>query len=148
MILRGFEPQPEKSPCLAHGRSTPDESEQVHGLKGACSDDALWLIPAIMEYIRETGETAFLDQVIGYADGGEERSEHMKRILDFPQNRVGAHGVSRGFRADWNDCLNLGGGESALVSFLHVWALEHFLEAAKVKISRKIWRNMKLCASG
>lgn len=130
-----FEPQPEKSPFASPTVvPTPDESERVHGLKGACSDDALWLIPAIMEYIRETGETAFLDQVIGYADGGEGTVyEHMKRILDFSAEQVGAHGVCLGLRADWNDCLNLGGGESALVSFLHVWALEHFLEAAKVK---------------
>ncbi len=35
-----------------------------------------------------------------------------------------------GLRADWNDCLNLGGGESAMVSFLHHWALVNFLEAA------------------
>lgn len=130
-----FEPQPEKSPFASPTVvPTPDESERVHGLKDACSDDALWLIPAIMEYIRETGETAFLDQVIGYADGGEGTVyEHMKRILDFSAEQVGAHGVCLGLRADWNDCLNLGGGESALVSFLHVWALEHFLEAAKVK---------------
>ncbi|MEG2421301.1 MAG: N,N'-diacetylchitobiose phosphorylase, partial [Oscillospiraceae bacterium] len=28
------------------------------------------------------------------------------------------------------DCLNLGGGESAMVSFLHHWALVHFVELA------------------
>ena len=38
--------------------------------------------------------------------------------------------MCKGLRADWNDCLNLGGGESAMVSFLHYWAIESFLEAA------------------
>jgi N,N'-diacetylchitobiose phosphorylase len=33
-------------------------------------------------------------------------------------------------RADWNDCLNLGGGESTLVSFLHVWAADALAEIA------------------
>lgn len=112
----------------------PDKKDRIHGLKDTCSDDALWLIPSIMEYIRETGEVSFLDEVIPYADEGEGTVyEHMKRILDFSARQVGAHGVCLGLRADWNDCLNLGGGESALVSFLHVWALEHFLEAAELK---------------
>ncbi len=129
-----FEPQevrPFSSPTVI---PQPDVKERVHGLKDACSDDALWLIPSIAEYIRETGELDFLDQVIGYADGGEGTVyEHMKRILDFSAKQVGAHGVCLGLRADWNDCLNLGGGESALVSFLHVWALEHFLDLCKRK---------------
>jgi cellobiose phosphorylase len=39
--------------------------------------------------------------------------------LDFSAEQVGATGICKGLRADWNDCLNLGGGESAMVSFLH-----------------------------
>ena len=116
----------------------PDEKSRIHGLKDTCSDDALWLIPSIAEYIRETGDEEFLDEVIGYADGGEGSVyEHMKKILDFSAEQVGEHGVCLGLRADCNDCLNLGGGESALVSFLHVWALEHFLEMAKRKGNRE-----------
>ena len=127
-----FEPQeaqrPFSSPTVI---PVPDPKDRIHGLKDTCSDDALWLIPSIAEYIRETGEEEFLDQVIGYADEGEGTVyEHMKKILDFSDEQVGAHGVCLGLRADWNDCLNLGGGESALVSFLHVWALEHFLTMA------------------
>ncbi|HAS24328.1 MAG TPA: hypothetical protein DCR64_01875, partial [Vibrio sp.] len=38
-----------------------------------------------------------------------------------------------GLRADWNDCLNLGGGESSMVSFLHFWALQEFLDLAKFR---------------
>lgn len=60
----------------------------------------------------------------------------MKKILDFSGRMVGATGVCKGLRADWNDCLNLGGGESAMVSFLHVWALSHFVELAK-KLGRQ-----------
>ncbi|MBR6452685.1 MAG: N,N'-diacetylchitobiose phosphorylase, partial [Lachnospiraceae bacterium] len=33
-------------------------------------------------------------------------------------------------------CLNLGGGESALVSFLHFWAMDHFAELAEELSSR------------
>lgn len=127
-----FQPQEEVRPFSSPTViPVPDPKDRIHGLKDTCSDDALWLIPSIAEYIRETGEEAFLDQVIGYADEGEGTVYgHMKKILDFSAEQIGEHGVCLGLRADWNDCLNLGGGESALVSFLHVWALEHFLEMA------------------
>ncbi len=117
-----------KSPTLI---PTPDADSLVHGLKDACSDDALWLVPSIVEYIRETGDDTFADEHIPYADAPPDTIyDHMKTILDFSARMVGKHGVCQGLRADWNDCLNLGGGESALVSFLHVWALEHFVELA------------------
>ncbi len=115
-----------KSPTVV---PVPDKTQIVHGLKDVCADDALWLIPAITEYIKETGDTMLLDEVIPYADGGEGTVlEHMKRILEFSWAERGANGVCKGLRADWNDCLNLGGGESAMVSALYVWASEHFIE--------------------
>lgn len=85
-----------------------------------------------MEYIKETGEIEFADQIVPYADKGEGTVyEHMMRILDFSAKEVGATGICLGLRADWNDCLNLGGGESALVSFLHYWAINNFIELAQ-----------------
>ena len=107
------------------------DNKYIHGIGDACADDALWLIPAIVEYVRETGDVAFFDHLAPYADGGAEPVwDHMKRILDFSYGQTGAHGITKGLRADWNDCLNLGGGESAMVAFLLVWATEHFLDAA------------------
>lgn len=106
--------------------------DRVHGPEDACADDALWLIASIVEYIKETGDLSFADKVIPYADKGEGTVyEHMKAILDFSEEQVGADGICKGLRADWNDCLNLGGGESAMVSFLHYWALTNFLELAE-----------------
>ena len=104
----------------------------VHGIKDACSDDALWLVASVVQYIKETGDIAFADHVESYADGGSGTIyEHLTKILDFSNEQVGASGICKGHRADWNDCLNLGGGESAMVSFLHYWALENFIELAK-----------------
>ena len=128
-----FGPQPEKPAFKSHTViPTPDKASIVHGLADACADDALWLVAAVVEYVRETGELDFFDQVAGYADGGEVTIyEHLKRILDFSAREVGAHGICKGLRADWNDCLNLGGGESAMVSFLHVWVLGYLVDAAR-----------------
>jgi N,N'-diacetylchitobiose phosphorylase len=128
-----FEPnhhqQSFKSPTVV---PVPDKASIVHDIKDACADDALWLIGAIVNYIKETGETDFINETVTYADGGEGSVyDHMCRILDFSAKQVGAHGICKGLRADWNDCLNLGGGESAMVSFLHHWALVQFIELAR-----------------
>ena len=134
-----FEPKkgdkPFKSPTVI---PEPDKNSMIHGIKDACSDDALWLIASIVEYIKETGDVNFAGKQLTYADTYAEGKdftesvyEHCKRILNFSAEQVGATGICKGLRADWNDCLNLGGGESAMVSFLHYWALGHFIELAK-----------------
>ena len=126
---RWFEPEQKqqsfRSPTVI---PTPDRKEIVHGLKDACADDALWLVSSVVQYVKETGDLQFPDETVTYADGGEDTVyEHLKRILDFSARQVGQNGICKGLRADWNDCLNLGGGESAMVSFLHLWALEQFI---------------------
>jgi len=111
---------------------TPSPADIIHGLKDTCSDDALWIIASVCEYVKETGDLAFFDQVVPFADGGQASVyEHLKRSLDFSAEQIGKTGICLGLRADWNDCLNLGGGESAMVSFLHHWALVNFIEAAQ-----------------
>lgn len=118
-----------KSPTVV---PAPDAASMIHGLKDACSDDALWLVSTIVDYVKETGDTAFVDKTVRYADKGADTVyDHMKTILNFSARMVGSHGVCQGLRADWNDCLNLGGGESAMVSFLHVWALGSFVQLAQ-----------------
>lgn len=120
--------EPFRSPTVI---PTKNQEDIVHGIEDACSDDALWLISSVVEYIKETGEKEFADTMVPYADQGEGSVyEHLKKILEFSAREVGASGVCKGLRADWNDCLNLGGGESAMVSFLHYWALQNFIELA------------------
>ncbi|WP_318491527.1 GH36-type glycosyl hydrolase domain-containing protein [Photobacterium leiognathi] len=122
---------PSKSPTVV---PTPSDADKIHGIEDTCSDDHLWIVPTICKYVTETGEESFLDEVIPYADGGDATVyEHMKAALDFSAEYVGQTGICKGLRADWNDCLNLGGGESAMVSFLHFWALQEFRELAKYK---------------
>lgn len=121
--------KPFKSPTVIPGINKKDI---IHGIEDACSDDALWLVPSIVEYIKETGEIEFADMEINYADKGRDIVyDHMKSILDFSAREVGKTGICKGLRADWNDCLNLGGGESAMVSFLHYWAINNFVELAE-----------------
>jgi len=118
-----------KSPTVV---PTPDRKSIIHGIADVCSDDALWIVVAVCEYVKETGEIGLFDEVVPFADEGEATVyEHLKRALDFSAEHIGPTGICKGLRADWNDCLNLGGGESAMVSFLHHWALLAFVEAAE-----------------
>lgn len=128
-----FEPGEKKKPFLSPTViPEPEKEDIIHGIDQACSDDALWLVSSIVEYVKETGEFEFLDKDITYADGGSGSVyKHMTKILDFSTDQVGINGICKGLRADWNDCLNLGGGESAMVSYLHYWALNNFIEIAE-----------------
>lgn len=136
-----------KLPTVVPGQA----SDLVHGLADACSDDHLWLVPSVIEYVKETGDLDFLQQVVPFADSTmttAERAEvigadaaerfdaapttvyeHLRRAIEFSAEQVGGNGIAKGLRADWNDCLNLGGGQTALVSFLHVWAATTLAEA-------------------
>ncbi|MBR1749287.1 MAG: N,N'-diacetylchitobiose phosphorylase [Ruminococcus sp.] len=91
------------------------------------ADDALWLFPTIVKYIGETGNTAFLDEEIVYAEEGGGKAtvyEHLKNAIRFSQERLGAHKMPAGLHADWNDCLRMGKqGESTFVAFQLYYAM-------------------------
>lgn len=106
---------------------TPDDESYVRatGHPAYRADDALWLFPTVYKYIAETGDTAFLDEVIVFANGGEGTVyEHLKRAIDFSMNHLGLHNMPAGLHADWNDCLRLGKqGESTFVAFQLYYAM-------------------------
>ena len=92
-------------PTIAHA---PDKKQMIHGLEHTCSDDHLWQVATICEYVKETGELSLFDEIVPFADDGEATVyEHLKRALNFSAEQVGATGICKGLRADWNDCLNL-----------------------------------------
>lgn len=131
---KDFDPNAEALPDIPSPTIVPATAREdlIHGLDDACSDDHLWLVPTVVEYVKETGDLGFFDEEIPYADGSVGTVyEHLMSALDFSADHVGENGVALGLRADWNDCLNLGGGESALVTFLHAWAIRAFIEAAQ-----------------
>ncbi len=106
---------------------TPDQASYVQatGHPSYRADDALWLFPTVYKYIGESGNKAFLDEVIVYANGGEDTVyDHLKRAINFSMERLGAHNMPAGLHADWNDCLRLGAkGESTFVAFQLYYAM-------------------------
>ncbi|MBQ8073680.1 MAG: N,N'-diacetylchitobiose phosphorylase [Clostridia bacterium] len=106
---------------------TPEQESYVKetGHPHYRADDALWLFPTVYKYIAETGNLAYLDEEVPFADydTGTVR-EHLKRAIDFSMHHLGTHGMPAGLHADWNDCLRLGAtGESTFVAFQLYYAL-------------------------
>lgn len=107
---------------------TPDDASYVAetGHPAYRADDALWLFPTVYKYVAETGDKAFLDEVIPFANRDEGTVyEHLKRAVQFSLDHLGPHGLPAGLYADWNDCLRLGAnGESTFVALQFYYALE------------------------
>lgn len=116
---------------------TPDDPSYVQetGHPAYRADDALWLFPTVYKYLAETGDLAFLDEVIPYANKGAATVyEHLQRAIDFSLEHLGPHGMPAGLYADWNDCLRLGAeGESSFVAFQLVLALRIQKQLAEEK---------------
>lgn len=116
---------------------TPDDPSYVQetGPPAYRADDALWLFPTVYKYLAETGNLAFLDEVIPYANKGAATVyEHLQRAIDFSLEHLGPHGMPAGLYADWNDCLRLGAeGESSFVAFQLVLALRIQKQLAEEK---------------
>lgn len=108
------------------------------------SDDHLWSILGIAAYLKETGDFAFLEEIVPFYDpstsSGQARTkpgqalesapvlEHIRRGLNFTQNDTGQHGLPLLGFADWNDTINLPtGAESLFTSHLYGRALTEFI---------------------
>ena len=116
---------------------TPDDASYVQetGHPAYRADDALWLFPTVYKYVSETGNVAFIDEVIPFANKDEGTVyEHLKRAIDFSLNHLGKHGMPAGLYADWNDCLRLGAdGESTFVALQFYYAMTILKEFAAYK---------------
>jgi N,N'-diacetylchitobiose phosphorylase len=98
------------------------------------SDDCLWLFNVIPAYVKETGDISLYDQVLPYADKGEDTIlGHMRRAIQFNLDRSGKHGLPCGLSADWNDCLRFGyDGETVFVAMQLRLALNVYIEIAEM----------------
>ena len=74
------------------------------------SDPAFWLVWAVCEYIKETGDFSFLQEEYPWLGGGAAPvSAHLKAAAQWYADvrNQGAHGLPKLYYADWNDALNI-----------------------------------------
>ncbi len=101
------------------------------------SDDHLWIILAVTEYLKETGDLDFLQENIPFYEKGKDEKpledgsvlEHLRRGIEFTHNNTGDHGLPLLGFADWNDTVNLRtGAESVFTANLYGRALLAMIE--------------------
>jgi cellobiose phosphorylase len=99
------------------------------------SDDTLWLPITVANFVYETGNLAYLDKVLPYADHGQATVYgHLKRALQFSIDHKGRNGLIQGLAADWNDCVKFGTtGESLFTTFLFYAGCQRVAELAQHK---------------
>ena len=101
------------SDCLSH-QYHDGHAQQTWG-QGAreaeiYSDPSAWLILAVCEYLKETGDMDFLQAVIPFEDApGETVYTHLMLAADWfmRADNFGPNGIPRIHHADWNDALNI-----------------------------------------
>jgi cellobiose phosphorylase len=110
-------------------------------------DDHLWIVLAVIAYLKETGDMSFLDEKVQYHQKAKDKNppengtvlDHLRRALKFTRDNTGKHGLPLLGFADWNDCVNLPtGAESLFNAHLYGKAINEMIDLANA-LSEKKW---------
>ncbi|QMV16438.1 GH36-type glycosyl hydrolase domain-containing protein [Vibrio spartinae] len=105
-------------------------------------DDHLWIVYAVTQYVKETGNADFLNQTIPYYQKDKQGKpvdsgtvwDHLCRAIAFTQTHTGQHGLPLLGFADWNDTVNLPtGAESLMVAHMYGKALLDMLDLCQLR---------------
>lgn len=109
------------------GEGGPGLAAEYPGWPQWFSDDHLWLVIATCNYLKETGDFAFLDEQVAYQDAGSQPVwQHVEDAVCFTLEHRGPHGLPRLGFADWDDTMNLDHGSGLAES---VWTGQQFCRA-------------------
>jgi cellobiose phosphorylase len=100
-------------------------------------DDHLWPVLAVCEYLKETGDYEFLEDLIPYYEKDKEGNviqsdcllNHLFQSLSFTKMNLGQNKLPLLGFADWNDTVNLkAGAESFFIANLYGLALQEMIK--------------------
>lgn len=122
-----------------------------HGVRGWLplqphhySDGPAWIAPTVAAYVKETGDTAFLDEVVPYLDQGQATvMGHLLTGIRHLSEDLGAHGLVLAHEGDWNDSLNWMGREGKGESVWTSMALYHSCNIV-AEMAQKLLGNASL----
>lgn len=98
------------------------DSEEMEDRPDYYGDDHLWIVQTVCEYVKETGDMAFLDKEVAYYEKNKDGEplekgtvlDHLKRAVEFTRTHTGQHGLPYLGFADWNDTVNLPTGAESI----------------------------------
>lgn len=163
LALKYISPDFEKEQIIKHSKHQFIEGDVLHwwheennrGIRTRFSDDRLWLVYLVEDYISYIGDNSILDITTPYLagepleEGVDERYdlyfpseveesiyEHCKRAIDISLN-FGENGLPKIGSGDWNDGFstvgNQGKGESVWLGFFLYDILENFIPICHFK---------------
>ncbi len=143
-IFLESEPEFARRQILMHAEHQFVEGDVLHwwfsirggGPRTNCSDDLLWLPFILDAYLKETDDTAILDEQVPYLNAPTETLyEHCKRAISLSFTRFSPRGVPLMGDHDWNDGLSAVGnqmkGESFWVAEFLYMILGNFIPLAQ-----------------
>ncbi|MFA6617581.1 MAG: glycosyl transferase family 36 [Candidatus Neomarinimicrobiota bacterium] len=76
------------------------------------SDTPLWIPLGVSSYIKETGDTEILNEIVKFYDEGEASVlDHCIQAINYALSETGEHGLPKIMNGDWNDTLDHIGSE-------------------------------------
>ncbi|HBT38799.1 MAG: glycosyl transferase family 36 [Pseudothermotoga sp.] len=108
------------------------------------SDDLLWLVFVVCEYIEHTGDTQILYETVPFLEGEQATiKEHCFRSIRSVLENVSERGIPLIFGGDWNDGLNglgqEGKGESFWLSEFLYFILKRVLTLFELDEDERKW---------
>lgn len=140
-----------------------DTEDGIFGIRTKCTDDRLWLVFAVCEYIKATGDKDILNLKIPYITGdalsenesekcgyyrfthGDALGNHCIKAIEISTN-TGSHGLPEMGSCDWNDAMNNVFGESVFNAFFLKSVMLSFSEYCPTELAQKLKREAERIA--
>lgn len=114
------------------------------------SDTEIWFLMACGEYVKTTGDAAFLNEQVNYLNNGESGTiwDHLKATYSFIRNDVGvgSRGLIRMLHGDWNDYLSKvgknGNGQSVMNTAMACRAYKTLRDMALIRSEPELVRQI------
>ncbi len=111
------------------------------------SDVSVWIVYAVISYLKETGDFNFLKEEYPFLDGEKASvQEHILRAVRYLYNTTGKNKLPKIMKADWNDAydrIGIGGkGESVWLAMALARALKQCSELFEFLGESELYKEM------